>query len=113
MSTAYPRPSPSTTITSVTTISTPIPTSLAIQIPHPFPWAIKRQRECYSLVAKSWIEAGRISLTDVLMISEMCRGFMRYSAVSGTSTILREDFVRVPCSPGDIDHYYYYCLVSS
>ncbi|KAH8080225.1 hypothetical protein HD553DRAFT_317712 [Filobasidium floriforme] len=84
MSTAYPRPSPSTTTTSVTTTSTPIPTSLAMQIPHPFPWAVERQRECYSLVAKNWIEAGRITLTDVLMISEMFRGFMRYSAIGLT-----------------------------
>jgi hypothetical protein len=71
--------------------STPVPTSLPINIPHPFPWAIKRQRECYSLVAQSWIEAGRIRLTDVMMISEMFRGFMRYSAVSST----RSHYVRM------------------
>lgn len=93
--------------------STPIPTSPPINhIPHPFPWAIKRQRECYSLVAQRWIEARRISVTDVLMISEMFRGFMRYSAVSGTSTIVCEDFVRFPNSPGDIDHYYITIVLS-
>ncbi|KAG7531963.1 hypothetical protein FFLO_03970 [Filobasidium floriforme] len=95
MSTAYPHPNPSTTVTSVTTTSTPIPTSLAMQIPHPFPWAVERQRECYSLATKSWIEAGRISLTDVMMISEMFRGFMRYSAIGLTVGFLTSLSLRV------------------
>lgn len=78
--------------------STPVPTSLPMHIPHPIPWAIKRQRECYSLVAQSWIEAGRISLTDVLMIGEMFRGFMTYSAVSST---IKSHCVRTSCNlPG-------------